>query len=126
MFAGVMGGKSPAESPRSAAVWLKIETRWSRIPLVGRGERGAGVAFLEGPPWWEGMFGGEGGDTRPNNEDRVCVGRDRAQNDVVLRNVVGGKEGSGRVWSQETIFFSFLFFKSYVHCFYGTRNDMHL
>jgi len=23
-------------------------------------------------------------------------------------------------------FFFFLFFKSYVHCFYGTRNDMHL
>jgi len=23
-------------------------------------------------------------------------------------------------------FFSFFFFKSYVHCFYGTRNNMHL
>jgi len=23
-------------------------------------------------------------------------------------------------------FFFFFFFKSYVHCFYGTRNDMHL
>ena len=58
MFAGVMGGKPVAGSPRSAAVWWKIETRWSRFPVVGRGERGAGVAFLEGPPWWEAMFGG--------------------------------------------------------------------
>jgi len=69
MFAGVMGGQLAAGSPRSAAVWWKIETRWSRLPLVGRGERGARVAFLEGPPWWEAMSGGEGGDTRPNNQD---------------------------------------------------------
>ena len=43
MFAGVMGGKHAAGSPRSAAVWWKIETRWSRFQMVGRGERGAGV-----------------------------------------------------------------------------------
>jgi len=97
MFAGVMGGKPAAGSPRSAAVWWKIETRWSRFPVVERGERGAAVAFLEGPPWWEAMFGGEGGDARPSNVDEVCVRGDRAQNDVVLRNVGGGKEGSGSV-----------------------------
>jgi len=58
MLAGVIVGKPGAGSPRSAAVWWEIETRWSRFPVVGRGERGAGVAFLEGPPWWEAMFGG--------------------------------------------------------------------
>jgi len=97
MFAGVMGGKLAAGSPRSAAVWWKIETRWSRFPVVGRGERGAGVQILEGPPGREAMFGGEGGDARPNNEDEKCGRGDRAQNDVVLRNVGGGKEGSGSV-----------------------------
>jgi len=69
MLAGVMGGKLAAGSPRSAAVWWKIETRWSRFAVVGRGERGAGVAFLEGPPWWEAMSESEGRDARPNNED---------------------------------------------------------
>jgi len=65
--------------------------------VVGRGERGAGVAFLEGPPWWKAMSGGEGGNTRPNSEDEKCERGDRAQNDLVLRNVGGGKEGSGSV-----------------------------
>jgi len=97
MFAGVMGGKLAAGSPRSAAVWWKIETRWSRFPVVGRGERGTGVPILEGPPGREAMFGGEGGDARPNSEDEMCGRGDRAQNDVVLRNVGGGKEGSGSV-----------------------------
>jgi len=50
MFAGVMGGNPAAGSPRSAAVGWKIETRWSRFPVVGRGERGAGKPILEGPP----------------------------------------------------------------------------
>jgi len=50
MFAGVMGGKPAAGSPRSAAVWWKSETKWSRFPVAGRGERGAGVPILEGPP----------------------------------------------------------------------------
>ena len=43
------------------------------------------------------MSGGEGGDARPNNEDERFGRGDRAQNDVVLRNVGGGKEGSGSV-----------------------------
>ena len=43
------------------------------------------------------MYGGSGGDVRPNNEDEMCGRGDRAQNDVVLRNVGGGKEGSGSV-----------------------------
>jgi len=51
MLAGVMGGKPAAGSPRSAAVLWKSETRWSRFPVAGRGESGAGVAFLGGPPW---------------------------------------------------------------------------
>ena len=127
IFAGVMGGKPAAGSPRSAAVWWKSETRWSRFPVGGRGERGTGVPILEGPPWWEAMSGGEGGDARPNNEDEMYGKGDRTQNDVVLRNVKGGKEGSGSLLTTVTVFsfFSF-FFKSYVHCFYGTRNDMHL
>ena len=97
MFAGVMGGKPAAGSPRSVAVWWKIETRWSRFPVVGSGERGAAVAFLQGPPWWEAMCGGEGGDARPNIKDERYGRRDRAQNVVVLRNVWVGKEGSGSV-----------------------------
>jgi len=36
MFAGVMGEKPAAGRPRSAAVLWKIETRWSRFPVVGR------------------------------------------------------------------------------------------
>jgi len=43
------------------------------------------------------MSGGEVGDARPNNEDEKCGRGDRVQNDVVLRNVGGGKEGSGSV-----------------------------
>jgi len=43
------------------------------------------------------MSGGEGGDARPNNEDEKCGRGDRAQNDVVLGNVGGGKEGSRSV-----------------------------
>jgi len=43
------------------------------------------------------MFGGEGGDARPSNEDEKCGRGDCAQNDVVLRNVGGGQEGSGTV-----------------------------
>jgi len=97
IFAGVMGGNPAAGSPRSAAVWWKIETRWSRFPVVGRGLRGAGVGILEGPPWWEAMSVGVGRDTRPNSEDEKCGRGDRAQNDMVLRNVGGGKEGSGGV-----------------------------
>ena len=65
--------------------------------MVGRGETGARVGFLEGPPWWEAMSVGEGGDARPNSEDERCGRGDRAQNDMVLRNVGGGKEGSGSV-----------------------------
>ena len=38
-----------------------------------------------------------GGDAKPSSEDEKCGRRDRAQNDVVLRNVGGGKEGSGSV-----------------------------
>jgi len=97
IFAGVMGGKLAVGSPRSAAVWWKIETRWSTYPVVGTGERGARVAFLEGPAWWEAMFGGEGGDARPNRKIEKYGGRDRLQNNVVLRNVGGGEEGSGSV-----------------------------
>ena len=114
MFAGVMGGKPAAASPRSAAVSWKIETRWSRFPVVGMGERGAGLAFLEGPPWWEAMSGGEGRDARPNNEVEKYGRRDRAQNHVVLRNVGGGEEGCGSVRTTVTFFFS----SSFISCIY--------
>jgi len=107
MFAGVMGEKPAAGRPKSAAVWWKIETRWSRFPVVGRGERGAGVAFCEGPPWWEAMFGGEGGDPRPNSEDEKCGRRDRMQNEVVLRNIGGGKRGAELWLTHVTLFFLF-------------------
>ena len=63
--------------------------------MAGRGESGALGVCLRGPPWWEAMFGDEGGDTRPNNEDERCGRRDRAQSNVVLRNVGWGKEESG-------------------------------
>jgi len=58
------------------------------------------------------MFGDEGADARPSNEDEKCGRGDHAQNDVVLRNVGGGKEGSGSVLTTETVFF-FFFFESY-------------
>jgi len=116
MFAGVMGGKLAAESPRLAEVWWKVETRWSRFPVVGRGERGAGVAFLQGPPWWEAMSGGEGGDARANNEDKMYGRRDRVLADVVLRNLGGGKEGSRSVSNYCDLFF--LFFLNQVRLFY--------
>jgi len=111
MFAGVMGGKPAAGSPRSAAVWWKIETRGSRFPVVGRGERGAGVGFRKWPPWWEAISVGGIGDARPNSEDEKCGRGDCAQNDVVLRNVGGGKEGSGSVgnYCEHLSFFSFFF-----------------
>ena len=67
------------------------------------------MVFLGGPPWWEAMFGGEGRDARPNAEEEMYVGRDRAQNDVVLRNVGGGEEGSGSVANYCDRFFFFLF-----------------
>jgi len=70
MFGGVMGGNPAAGSPISVAVLGKIETTWSRFPVAGRRDRGAGVVFLGWPPWWEAMFGGEGGNARPNNEDK--------------------------------------------------------
>jgi len=66
--------------------------------VVGRGERGAGVPILEGPPGREAMIGGEGGDARPNSEDEKYGKGDRAQNDVVLRNVEGGQRGA-EAWS---------------------------
>ena len=60
------------------------------------------MPFHEGPPWGEAMSGGEGGDMRPNNEDEKCRRGDRAQNDVVLRNVRGGKERSGSLLTTVT------------------------
>ena len=76
--------------------------------MVGWGARGAGVAFLEGPPWWEAMFGGEGWDARPNNEDEKYGRGDRAQKDMVLRNVGGGKRGA-EAWYNYCDFFFFFF-----------------
>jgi len=40
------------------------------------------------------MSGGEGGDARLNNEDEKYGRKDPAQNDVVLKNVGGGKRGA--------------------------------
>ena len=74
----------------------------------GKGGRGAGVAFLEGPPWWEAMSGGQGGDVGSNNEDQKCGRSDRAQNEVGLRNVGGGEERSGSMVYELTFFFFFL------------------
>jgi len=69
------------------------------------------------------MSGGEGRDARPNNEDEKCWSGDRAQNDVVLRNVGGGKEGSGSVLTTVTVSFFFLFLILLIYCFY--RGKMH-
>ena len=91
MLGGVMGGKPAAGSPKSAAILWKSETRWSRFLVAGRGETGAGVAFLGGPPWWEAMSEGEGGDAKPNKVDEKCGRKNRAQSDVVLKNIGGGK-----------------------------------
>jgi len=91
MLAGVMGGKPAAGSARLVAVLWKSETRWSRFLVAGRGESGAGVAFLEGPPWWQALSEGEGGDAKPNKEYEKCGRKDCAQSDVVLKNIGGGK-----------------------------------
>jgi len=66
------------------------------------------------------MFGGEGGDARPNSEDEKCGRADRAQNNVVLSNVGGRKEGSGSVEVHRPIsfFFFFFFFLNQVCLFY--------
>ena len=56
------------------------------------------------------MSRGEGGDARPNNEDEEYGRGDRAQSDVVLRNVGGGKEGSGSVANYCDLFSFFSFF----------------
>jgi len=78
------------------------------------------------------MSGGEVGDARPNIEDEKCGRGDRAQNDVVLRNVGGGEEGSGSVVTTVTLFFLFFFFFLFflffflillIYCFY--RGKMH-
>jgi len=117
MLAGVMEGKPAAGRPRSAAVLWKSETRWLRFPVAGQGESGAGVAFLGGPPWWEAMTEGEGGDAKPNKEDEMCGRKDRAQSDLVWRNVGGGEEGSGSVSNCYDHFFLFFFFSFFLFFF---------
>jgi len=37
------------------------------------------------------------GDAKPNREDKRCGSNNRAQSDLVVRNVGGGKEVSGSV-----------------------------
>jgi len=60
------------------------------------------------------MSGGEVGDARPNNEDKKCGRGDCVQNDVLLRNVGGGKEGSGSMGNYcDRFFLFFLFFSSF-------------
>ena len=67
------------------------------------------MVFLWGPPWWKAMFGDKGGDARPNGVDERCGRTDRAQNNLVLKNVGGGERGA-EVWSNYCdFFFSFLF-----------------
>jgi len=64
------------------------------------------------------MFGGEGGDARPNNEDEKCGRGDRAQNDVVLRNV-GGERGERKCGNYSDHFF--FFFLSFSSFFFESR-----
>jgi len=49
---------------------------------------------------------------------KKCGRGDRAQNDVVLRNVGRGKEGSGSVLTTVTVFLLFFFFLNQVRLFY--------
>ena len=107
MFAGVVGGKPAAGSPRSAAVLCKIETRWSRFLMPGRGEVGAGVVFLRGLHWWEAMSRGGGGHARPNNKCGLYGRRNRAESDVVLINVGGGGQRGAEACLTIVIFFDF-------------------
>jgi len=109
IWVGVMVGKPPAGSPRSAAVLWKSEAPWSRFLVAGRGASGAGVAFLEGPPWWEAMSECDGGDAKPNKEDEKYGRKDRAQSDVVLRNVGGGKSGAEACVTTVSFFCLFFF-----------------
>jgi len=51
---------------------------------------------------------------------KSCGGGDRAQNDVVLRNVGGGEEGSGSVLTEGDFLF---LFKSCIRLFRGTKNS---
>ena len=50
MFACIMGGKTAARSPRSAAVLWKIKTRWLRFPVPGRGRVVVAWCFSWGHP----------------------------------------------------------------------------
>jgi len=67
------------------------------------------------------MPGGEGGDARPSSEDEMCGRRDRAQKDVMLSNVGGGKEGSRSVTNYcdivSSFFNFFLFFYVFIFLF---------
>jgi len=57
------------------------------------------------------MSVGGGGDVRPSSEEEKYGRGDRVQNDVVLRYVGGGKEGSGSVANYCDCFsFSFYFY----------------
>ena len=86
--------------------------------MVGRGERGAGVGEREGPPCWEAMSVGGGGDARPNSEDEKYGRGDRAQNDVVLRNVRGGKRRERKHGNYCDHFLFFLFFFFFLNLVY--------
>jgi len=64
----VMVGNPSARRPMLGTVSWKSETKWLRLPLAGRGERGAQVVLLRGPPsrwWWEAMLEGGIGAARP-------------------------------------------------------------
>jgi len=100
MLAGMMGGKPRAGRPRLAAVLWKRETRRSRFPVAEWGKGGARREFSRGRlpnsggrPW-SGVGMGTGS---PNTREERCGREDRAESDMVLRNIGGGKEGSGSV-----------------------------
>ena len=92
-----------------ATVSWKTKTKRSRLPIPGRGDRGARVVFLGGH-----LAGGGArpssrvgfGTQDPNNRDRRCEREDSAQSDVMLRNL-GRERGELKcLLTTVTFFFS--------------------
>jgi len=104
-------GETRGGEPKVSGFLVEERDQMVKIPSGREGREGGWsaesrrAALMGGHVW-----GAEVGDARPNSEEEKCEGGDRVKNDVVLRNVGGGKEGSGSVVTTVTVFFFFFFF----------------
>jgi len=110
ILARVMGGKPSAGRLMLAAVLWKSETRWWRLPVVGRGERGVGMLFLRGTPakWcWEAMVEHWLGNARPKQQSLNVYERRSCTERHGVEKCSGGEEGSGSVSNYYNFFVLF-------------------